>query len=396
MAIILSVNSGSSSIKFQLFEMPEEVTRVVGQIERIGLGNSIVTIKYNGEKIKEVLDIVDHKHGVTLLLEKLTSLGVVESFDDIEGVGHRVVHGGERFANSVVINDQVKLDIQELASLAPLHNPVNLVGIESFMKALPHAKHVAVFDTAFHQTMDATNYLYPLPYEYYEKYKVRRYGFHGTSHYYVSRRLAEIVGKKANELNIITLHLGNGASITAIEKGKSVNTSMGFTPLAGIMMGTRSGDIDPAIVSYLMHEESMSSDEVLKVLNNESGMLGVSGISSDARDIIDAEAAGNARAALTLDLYANRVADTVGSYYVKLGHVDALIFTGGIGENSGIIRERILERIQEALCLEYNKELNLSIIGDEAKLSTSASQSEIWVIPTNEELVLARDTFQRL
>lgn len=394
--IILSVNSGSSSLKFQLFTMPQEETLVLGQIEKIGLKDSIVTVKYNGKKDVDIVDVNDHKQAVTILLETLTRIGVLKDIEDIKGVGHRVVHGGEVFDHSVVIDDAVVQKIDELSSLAPLHNPVNLVGIEAFRNVLPHATHVAVFDTAFHQSMKPENYMYPIPYQYYENYKIRRYGFHGTSHFYVSRKVCELMQRDPENTNIITLHLGNGASITAIENGKSIMTSMGFTPLAGIMMGTRSGDIDPAIMTFIVDHEDKTSDEVLDVLNKESGMLGVSGLSSDARDIISKYEEGNPRAALTLDIYANRVAETVGSYFVKLGHVDALVFTGGIGENSSFIRERVLKNIQEAMGLELNWDINASTIGEIAKFSNDASKSEVWVIPTNEELVLARDTFEKI
>lgn len=396
MNLILSVNSGSSSLKFKMYEMPEERVVVSGQIEKIGLKNSIFTMKYNGEKDEVIQDVKDHSEAVSLLLNELIDKGIITNINDIKGVGHRVVHGGERFSESVIIDDEVIEAITKLSQLAPLHNPVNLIGIIAFMEFVPHAVHVAIFDTAFHQTMDAGNYLYPLPYEYYEKYKIRRYGFHGTSHYYVSRRIAEVLNKDVKDLNLISVHLGNGASITAIKGGHSINTSMGFTPLAGIMMGTRSGDVDPAILPYLMNVEQLTSQEVLDIFNDKSGMYGVSQISSDARDIVSAYESGNPQAALTLDLYANRVSETIGSYFVKLGRVDAILFTGGIGENSNVIRQFILERIYEAMGIDYNLDLNNEAQGSEMRITTDTSKVDVWVIPTDEEIILARDTFKEI
>lgn len=393
MNIVLAVNSGSSSLKFQLFEMPEEKIIVSGQIERIGLSDSIFTMKLNGEKIKKVFDIKNHNEAVEVLLNSLSSEGIIEDINDISGVGHRIVHGGELYSHSVEIDDDVFKNVEKLSKLAPLHNPVNLIGMEAFKRELPNAKQVAVFDTAFHQTMEASTYLYPLPYEYYEKHKVRRYGFHGTSHFYVSRRVAELMNRDIRTLNLISVHLGNGASITAIKNGKSINTSMGFTPLAGIMMGTRTGDVDPAILPYIMEEENLTSKSVLDIFNHKSGMFGVSGISSDARDIIDAAKAGDERAQLTLDMYTNRVSETIGSYFIKLEKVDALVFTGGIGENAGIIRDDIFNKIQVAMNINVDRELNMATIGEEMKISLDSSKSEVWIVPTNEELVIARDTY---
>ncbi len=393
MDIILAVNAGSSSLKFQLFEMPSEKVLVSGLIERIGLEDSIFTMKKNGDKISKVSDIKDHYQAVNILLDSLTAEKVVEKISDITGVGHRVVHGGEYFSNSILIDEIVKKSIYDVSNLAPLHNPVNLVGIEAFQELLPDACQVAVFDTAFHQTMKESTYLYPLPYEYYEKYQVRKYGFHGTSHFYVSRRVAELMDRDIKTLNLISIHLGNGASITAIEDGKSVNTSMGFTPLAGIMMGTRTGDVDPAILPFIMEAENLTSKSVLDIFNHKSGMYGVSGISSDARDIIEAYDSGNERAALTLDMYANRVSEVIGSYFIKLGHVDALVFTGGIGENAVLIRQMIFDKISEAMGLDVNKDLNLEVMGLEKRLDENDSKSEVWIVPTDEELVIARDTY---
>ena len=396
MKIVLAVNAGSSSLKYQLFMMPSESVLVSGQIERIGLGDSIFTMKMNGEKKVQVFDIPDHNVAVETLLNSLSSEGIIEDINDVVGVGHRIVHGGELYAHSVLIDDEVMDNVAGLSKLAPLHNPVNLIGIKAFKAALPNAVQVGVFDTAFHQTMDRSTYLYPLPYEYYENHKVRRYGFHGTSHFYVTRRVAELMEKDIKDLNLISVHLGNGASITAVKNGKSVNTSMGFTPLAGIMMGTRTGDVDPAILPYIMEEENLTSKSVLDIFNHKSGMHGVSGISSDARDIINAASEGNERAQLTLDMYANRVSETIGGYFIKLERVDGIVFTGGIGENAVLIREQILKKIEKAMNLNIDYNLNGSIIGDESKISNDESLSQVWVVPTNEEVVIARDTFNFL
>ncbi len=389
---ILSVNAGSSSLKFQLFEMPSEDVLMSGIVERIGFKDGIFSIKVRGEKITKTLPIIDHKVGVELVLEALISHGVVTDLDEIKGVGHRVVHGGEKYGASVEIDHAVETSVIELSELAPLHNPANMVGYRAFKKALPKARHVAVFDTAFHQSMSDDIYLYPIPYEYYQDHKIRRYGFHGTSHYFVSNRVAELMGKKVEDVNIITCHLGNGASIAAVEAGKSVNTSMGFTPLAGIMMGTRSGDIDPAIITYLMRKTHKTAEEVIDVLNKKSGMLGVSGLSSDARDIDTGVKEGNERAILTRKIYANRVAQTIGSYFVQLGKVDAIVFTGGLGENDVAARESIVKNIEQALQINFDYELNNTIRGKERCLSKEDSKVQVWVVPTNEELVIAQDT----
>lgn len=392
MSKIMAVNAGSSSLKFQLFEMPSEDVLTSGVVERIGFKDGIFTIKVNGEKVTTTQAIIDHKVAVELVLEALIKHNVVSSLDEIKGVGHRVVHGGEKYASSVEITHEVESAVIELSELAPLHNPANMVGYRAFKKALPGARHVAVFDTAFHQTMTDDIYLYPLPYEYYQEYKIRRYGFHGTSHFFVSNRVAQLMGKNVYDINVITCHLGNGASLSAVKGGKSVNTSMGFTPLAGIMMGTRSGDIDPAIITYLMRKNHKTAEEIIDVLNKKSGMLGVSGLSSDARDIDSAIKEGNSRALLTRKLYANRVAQTVGSYFVQLGHVDAIVFTGGLGENDVAVRASILELVEEAMQIKLDYELNNSVRGKEVCLSKADSKVQVWVVPTNEELVIAQDT----
>ena len=396
MTKIISVNAGSSSLKFQLFVMPEETVLTSGIIERIGLTDGVFTIKFNGEKVTFTQAIPDHKVAVELVLDALIKHKIVDSLEEIKGVGHRVVHGGEVYAASVVLDSEVEKTVEALSELAPLHNPANLVGFRAFKKELPNARHVAVFDTAFHQTMEDDIYLYPIPYEYYENYKIRRYGFHGTSHFFVSQRVAQLMNKKAEDINVITCHLGNGASIAAVQGGKSVNTSMGFTPLAGIMMGTRSGDIDPAIITFLMAKLNKSAEAIIDILNKKSGMLGVSGISSDARDIETGILAGDPRAILTRNLYANRVAQTIGSYFVQLGHVDAMVFTGGLGENDVKVREAIIDRVSEAMGINLNHELNLKTRGKEVCLSDEKSKTAVWIVPTNEELVIAQDTLRIL
>lgn len=389
---IISVNAGSSSLKFQLFEMPSEAVLCSGIVERIGLEDGIFTIKIDGQKVVERMPIPDHTLAVELLLKALVKQNIVASLEEIVGVGHRVVHGGELYNKSVVFDDEVEKNVEALSDLAPLHNPANLVGYRAFKMELPHARHVAVFDTAFHQTMPQDVYLYPIPMEYYKDYKIRRYGFHGTSHFYVSHRVSELMGKSIETLNIITCHLGNGASIAAVQSGKSVNTSMGFTPLAGIMMGTRSGDVDPAILTYVMGKTGKSAQEVIDVLNKKSGMLGVSEMSSDAREIEDAFEEGNPKAILTRNIYANRIAQTIGSYFVQMGGVDAIVFTGGVGENDYGVRYDVISRIAKALQVEMDIDLNRAVRGKEVLLSKPNSKVQVWLVPTNEELVIARDT----
>lgn len=396
MTKIISVNAGSSSLKFQLFVMPSEEVLISGIIERIGLADGIFTIKVNDQKVTVSQPIPDHKVAVELVLNALIKHKIVNSLDEISGVGHRVVHGGEAYAQSVVLDDTVESTIEALSELAPLHNPANLIGYRAFKKELPHARHVAVFDTAFHQTMEEDIFVYPIPLEYYEEFKIRRYGFHGTSHFYVSHKVAQLMGRKVEDINVITCHLGNGASLAAVEGGKSVNTSMGFTPLAGIMMGTRSGDIDPAIITFLMQKLGKTASQVIDILNKKSGMLGVSGLSSDARDIEKGIQEGNERAILTRKLYANRVAQTIGSYFVQLGKVDAIVFTGGLGENDVAMRAAIVERIQTALGIDFDLELNNKSRGKDLCLSKAGSKTQVWIVPTNEELVIAQDTVRLL
>lgn len=395
MTKIISVNAGSSSLKFQLFEMPSEDVLTSGIVERIGFEDAIFTIKVNGEKFSKTLPIADHEVAVNMLLEALVEHNVVASLDEIKAAGHRVVHGGEIYSESVQFDDAVEVNVERLSDLAPLHNPANLVGYRAFKAALPTAGHVAIFDTAFHQTMDKSYFLYPIPMEFYEKYGVRRYGFHGTSHQYVSQQAANFLGKNVEDVKIITCHLGNGASLCAVDGGVSVNTSMGFTPLAGVMMGTRSGDIDPAIVSYLAKKLEVSADVVVDILNKKSGMLGVSGISSDAREIEDAYYEGNASAILTTEMYANRVAAHIGSYFLQMGGVDAIVFTGGIGENDSNIRKHVSLKCK-ALGIDFDEELNAKSRGKEVNLTREGSKTKVLLIPTNEELVIARDTFRVL
>lgn len=392
MSKIISVNAGSSSLKFQLFDMPSETVLCSGQAERIGQEMGAFTIKYNGEKKAAELPLPDHKAAVEMLLKSLTDNGIIKDLSEIDAAGHRIVQGGSYFDSSVVVDESVVEKVEELAELAPLHNPAHLVCYRAFVEALPSIKHVFVFDTAFHQTMTPESYLFPVPYEWYTDHKIRRYGAHGTSHYYVNRRTAELMGKDVNTLNMLTCHLGNGASITAIRNGRVVNTSMGLTPLGGIMMGTRCGDIDPTVVFYMMKKVNLTPDEMDTILNKKSGMLGLSGISSDARDIQAAVHEGNERAILTVDVYTNRVVNVAGGYYAQLGHVDAIAFTAGLGENDSEIRERILKGLEEAMGLSIDYELNSTIRGKEALISRPDSKVQVWVIPTNEELMIARDT----
>lgn len=387
---ILAVNAGSSSLKFQLIEMTTEEEITKGLFERIGLKDSIFTMSTNGSKIEKVLDIEGHSVAVTMLLEHLLSEGVVSSYDEIDGIGHRVVHGGELFSDSVLLTDEIVGKLEEISGFAPLHNPANIVGIKAFKKALPNTPAVAIFDTAFHQTMPEKSFLYALPYEYYEKYGIRKYGFHGTSHKYVTERAAKILNKPLEDTRLISCHLGNGASIAAVKGGKSVDTSMGFTPLAGVIMGTRSGNIDPALIPYIMERTDQSADEVVNVLNKKSGLLGLSGFSSDLRDITTAAEEGNERAQLALDVFTDRIHQHIGQYAAGMGGVDAIIFTAGIGENSTIVREKVMRGL-EFMGVYFDPSLN-NVRGKEAYISYPHSPVKVLIIPTNEEIMLARDT----
>lgn len=394
MSIVMSVNAGSSSLKFQVFEMPSEKVLAKGLVERIGLKDSVFSIKVGDEKFEEVTDIPDQKKAVELLITALLEHQIVQSLDEIDAVGHRMVHGGEYYSESVPASKEAEEKFEECIPLAPLHNPAGLVGYRSFKEALPNASHTFVFDTAFHQTMPAENYIYPIPYKFYTEDHIRRYGMHGTSHKYLVERLAQIEGKPVDEMNIITCHLGSGASITAIKNGKSLKTSMGFTPLPGVMMGTRSGDIDPAILIFLQNKYGYTADELDEILNKQSGLLGVSGISSDSRDIEKAMAEGNERAILTEKIYVNRILETIGGYYVLMGGCDAIVFAGGIGENAALIRKDVCDGL---ICLgvQINDELN-QVRGVEQEISTENSKIAVWIIPTNEEVMLARDAYKDL
>lgn len=395
MSKVISVNSGSSSLKFQLFQMPEEKVLASGQAERIGLAEGIFTINVDGIKTSTNVAIPDHSVAVNLLLEALIKHGIVKDLCEIEAAGHRIVQGGAYFNESVKVDEDVVSKVDELCELAPLHNPAHLVCYRAFKKELPHIGHVFVFDTAFHQTMNPDSYMFPVPYEWYTDYKIRRYGAHGTSHQYVSRRVAELMHKDVDDMNIITCHLGNGASISAIKQGKCVNTSMGLTPLGGIMMGSRSGDIDPTVVFYMMKKLGCTPEEMDVYLNKKSGMLGVSGISSDARDVQKAAKDGNERAKLTIDLYVNRVVNVVGGYYMQLGRVDAIVFTAGLGENDANMRERIMDALSEGMGLVIDKDANNNKKG-EVCITKPESKTSVWVVPTNEEVVIARDTVRIL
>ncbi|MGW6298701.1 acetate kinase [Peribacillus butanolivorans] len=390
MSKIMAINAGSSSLKFQLFEMPSEQVITKGLVERIGLKNSTFTLSVEGKKVSETLHIPNHEVAVGLLLEKLIHHRIIGSFEEIDGVGHRVVHGGEVFSDSVLITEDVIEEIEKLSDLAPLHNPANSTGIKAFRQILSEVPAVAVFDTAFHQTMSAGSYMYSLPFEYYEKYGIRKYGFHGTSHKYVSQRAAEMIGRPIEQLRLISCHLGNGASITAIKGGKSIDTSMGFTPLAGVTMGTRSGNIDPALIPYIMEKTGKTADEVLDVLNKKSGILALSGFSSDLRDIQVEADKSNERAELALEVFADRIHKYIGSYTAKMGGVDGIIFTAGIGENSQTIRGRILDGL-EFMGVYWDEDLNRTL-GVEAFINAPYSPVKVMVIPTNEEIMIVRDT----
>ena len=390
---ILVINCGSSSLKYQLINMENEGVLAKGLVERIGIEGARVKHTTTGKDeviIEETMP--DHRKALELVLNALINpdYGAIKSMDEIGAVGHRVVHGGEKFADSVIIDDEVMKTLNDCIDLAPLHNPPNIMGIEACKELMPNTPMVAVFDTAFHQTIPMENYIYPLPYELYEKYGIRKYGFHGTSHKYVSLRAAEILGKDIKDLNIISCHLGNGASVCAIQGGKSVETSMGFTPLEGLAMGTRSGDLDPAIIPFIMEKENLSFDEVNELFNKKSGVLGISGISSDFRDLEEAAGAGNKRAQLALDVFANRVKKYIGAYTAIMCDVDALIFTAGIGENSIYIREKICEGL-ECIGIMLDKRRN-QVRGKESIISRNIIATSILVIPTNEELMIARDT----
>ena len=390
MSKTISINAGSSSLKWQLYSMPEEKVLAKGLIERIGLKDSISTVKFDGRSERQTLDIADHTQAVKILLDDLKRFEIIQSYDEITGVGHRVVAGGEYFKESALVTDDVLEKIEELSLLAPLHNPANADGIRAFKEILPDITSVAVFDTSFHTTMPEKAYRYPLPTKYYTENKVRKYGAHGTSHEYVAHEAAKLLGKPIEELKLITCHIGNGASITAVDKGRSVDTSMGFTPLGGVMMGTRTGDIDPAIIPYLMqHTDDFNTPEdISRILNRESGLLGVSEKSSDMRDIHEAMRAGDEKAQLANEIFVDRIQKYIGQYLAVLNGADAIIFTAGIGENSVTIRRMVIEGISWFGC-DVDPEKNF--FGATGDISTEAAKVRVLVIPTDEELVIARD-----
>lgn len=386
---ILSVNAGSSSLKFTAYEMPEEKALISGVFERIGIENSFYTIKINGEKTKKEVELKDHKQAFEILVQELQENNVVSSLEEIKGIGHRVAQGGDYFDKTVVIDNEVIEQINELSVIAPLHNPASITGSQAAMEVIPNAIQTAVFDTAFHQTIKEENYLYALPYEWYTNYKIRRYGFHGTSHKYVALRANEILGRINTKL--ITCHIGNGASISAILNGECINTSMGLTPNAGLIMGSRCGDIDATIVPYIMEKAKLTPQEVDAILNKQSGLLGISGVSSDSRDIEDGIHTGNARCLLAQKMYVRRIIDYIAKYYVELGGADAIIFTAGVGENSVSTRHEILDGLK-VLGIEIDEEANNSR-GKETLITLPTSKIPCYVIPTDEEVMIARDTY---
>lgn len=387
---ILSVNAGSSSLKFQAYEMLEEKVLISGVFERIGLDNSFYTIKLNGEKIRHEVELPNHKEAFEILVEELKSNNIVDSLDEIKGIGHRIVQGGSYFDKTVVATEEVIAKIDELSSLAPLHNPAAIVGIRAAEAVVPNAIQTVVFDTAFHQTMPEENYLYALPYEWCTEYKIRRYGAHGTSHKFVALRANELLGR--NDTKLITCHIGNGASISAVVNGKCLNTSMGLTPNAGLIMGSRCGDIDATIVPYMIEKTGLTPREMDTVLNKKSGLLGISGISSDSRDIEDGIKAGNERCILAQKMYVRRIIDYIVKYYFQMDGCDAIIFTAGVGENSIATRASVVEGLH-LLGIELDPELN-DCRGKETLITTATSKIPCYVIPTNEELMIARDTYE--
>ncbi|MFD2115917.1 acetate/propionate family kinase [Paenibacillus yanchengensis] len=394
--IVLILNAGSSSLKYQVYNMTNESVLAKGLVERIGMDSSIVTHKSTGfEEVREVSEILDHVTAVRRVIDMLTNreYGVLKNINEIQAVGHRVVHGGEVFKESVLVTDAVKLEIRKLFDLAPLHNPAHMMGIVAVDSNLPNVPQVVVFDTAFHQTMDNVAYLYPIPTVLYRRHKVRRYGFHGTSHAYVSVHAAEHLQKPLEDLKMITCHIGNGASCTAIVGGKSVDTSMGMTPLEGLMMGTRSGDIDPAIVPYVMNKEELTMNEVNSMLNKHSGMLAISGNSSDMREITEAMQEGDKNAQLAFDMYVYRLVKYIGSYAAAMNGLDVLVFTAGVGENSAVVRKAVCEAIT-FFGIELDEQANAVRSGDIREISTANSKVKVLVVPTNEELLIARDTFR--
>lgn len=389
---ILSVNTGSSSLKFQLYEMPEEKVLISGVFERIGIGQSFYTIKINGEKIQKPEELANHKVAFEILVKELLENNIVKSLDEIKGIGNRVVQGGSYFDKTEIVDEEVIDKIDELSALAPLHNPAAIVGIRAEQEVIPNALLTVVFDTAFHQTMSPENYLYALPYEWNEKYQIRRYGAHGTSHKYITLRANEILGKEDTKL--ITCHIGNGASISAVKNSKCINTSMGLTPNAGLIMGSRCGDIDATIIPYIMEKTDLTPKEIDNIMNKKSGLLGISGESSDFRDINKGIDEGNERCKLAYNMFVRRIIDYIAKYYVELGGCDAIIFTAGIGENSSKLRKHVIEGLS-ILGIKINEEANLKT-GEEIKISSDDSSVACFVIPTDEEVMIARDTYNFL
>lgn len=387
---ILSVNAGSSSLKFTLIDMPAKKTIASGLFEKIGIEGSFYTIKYNGEKIKKEIPLPDHATAVKELMDSLLNMNIISSFAEIEGVGHRLVHGGPDFTSTVILNDEVIAKLTENIDLAPLHNPGSITGMKAFMKVLPNTIQTVVFDTAFHSTMKETEYLYPVPYEWYEKYKVRKYGFHGTSHRFINKTISEYL--KRDDLKIISCHIGNGGSVTAIDSGKVVDTSMGFTPLAGIMMGTRCGDIDASILEYVSKKTGESLSELTNDLNKKSGLLGVSGVSSDSRDVEVAANEGNQRAILAQNIYAQKIANYIAMYNNLLNGADVICLTAGVGENSSTMRKMIIDRIA-SLGVKIDDAKN-DFRGEFRLISADDSKIPVYVVPTNEELMIAMDTME--
>ena len=393
---ILSVNAGSSSLKFTLFEMPEGIELIGGYFEKIGLEDSFYSIKMNGEKTKKVASVTNHADAVKILVDELIANKVINSLDEIDGIGHRLVHGGEKYSDSVVINEDVIKTVEELIPLAPLHNPANLIGVNAFMEYLPSTPNVGVFDTAFHQTMNKEQYLYAVPYEWYTDYGVRKYGFHGSSHKFITKSMKEMLGKE--DVNLIIVHAGSGASLCCVKDGKSYDTTMGFTPNAGVVMGTRSGDIDYTLIPYVMKNANLSLDEVDTYLNKKSGMFGLSGGLSDNRDIENAVNEGNERAMLADEMLNNSIAKYISQYFMELdGKVDALVFTAGLGENAIKFRKSVLDKVK-CLGITLDEEVNDTIAGFKSvhsgKISTSQSSVDVYVVPTNEELMIATDTYE--
>ena len=387
--IILSVNAGSSSLKFTGFEMPSEDVLISGVFERIGIDNSFYTIKVNGEKIKKEVELPNHKVAFEILIKELMDNKIVESLDEIKGVGHRIVQGGAYFDKTVIADEDAVSKIDELASLAPLHNPAAIVGINAAKEVMPNAVQTVVFDTAFHQTMAPCEYMYAVPYAWYKEYGIRKYGAHGTSHKYVSQRMNEILGR--NDTKLITCHIGNGASISAVKDGKCVDTSMGLTPNAGLIMGSRCGDMDATVVTYAMEKTGMTPKEMDTVLNKQSGLLGISGVSSDSRDIEEGIKNGNERCILAQEMYVKRIVEYIAKYYVLLDGCDAIVFTAGVGENSISTRKEILNKLA-VLGIKVDEEAN-NVRGEERKITTDDSAVPAYIIPTNEELMIAKDTY---